>query len=133
MDERHIVIFDGMCNLCNGAVDFIIRRDPDARFAFVAIQSETGQALLQQYEPLDSEGETFVLLKQGVCYLKSDAALEIARDFRGFWRWLRVFGVFPRPVRDGVYRLLARNRYRLFGRRAVCRVPTDNVRQRFLE
>lgn len=133
MDDRHIVIFDGACNFCNGAVNFIIKRDPAGRFAFTPIQSATGQELINQYGAALVGFDTFLLVKDGQCFERTDAALEITKDLSGLWHWFRVFKGIPKPFRDYLYRLFARNRYRLFGRRDSCMVPTPDVRERFLE
>ena len=133
MDNRHIVIFDGVCNFCNGAVNFIIKRDPTGRFVFTPMQSPVGQELIEQFGAEMGGVDTFLLVKDGQCFERTDAALEITKDLSGLWHWLRVFKVLPRPLRDFFYRLFARNRYRLFGRRETCMVPTASVRERFLE
>ena len=133
MEDRHIVIFDGVCNFCNGAVNFIIKRDPAGRFAFTPMQSATGQELINKYGAALVGFDTFLLVKDGQCFERTDAALEITKDLSGLWHWFRVFKVIPKPFRDYFYRLFARNRYRLFGRRDSCMVPTPDVRERFLE
>ncbi len=133
MDNRHIVIFDGVCNFCNGAVNFIIKRDPAGRFAFTPMQSSIGQELVEKYGAEMVRVDTFLLVKDGQCYDRTDAALEITKDLTGFWRMFRVVKILPRPFRDYFYRLFARNRYKLFGRRDTCMTPTESVRERFLE
>ena len=133
MDNRHIVIFDGVCNFCNGAVNFIIKRDPAGRFVFTPMQSPIGQGLVEKYGT-DMVGlDTFLLVKDGHCYERTDAALEITKDLAGFWYLLRVMKILPRPFRDYFYRLFARNRYALFGKRDTCIVPIESVRDRFLD
>lgn len=133
MDDRYIVIFDGVCNFCNGAVNFIIKRDPLGRFAFTPMQSPAGQELIEKYGAAMVGVDTFLLVKDGQCFERTDAALEITKDLSGLWHWIRVLKVLPRPFRDYFYRLFARNRYKLFGRREYCMVPTVSVRERFLE
>jgi predicted DCC family thiol-disulfide oxidoreductase YuxK len=133
MDSRHIVIFDGVCNFCNGAVNLIIERDRTARFAFTPMQSQIGQELIKKHGAEMVGVDTFLLVKNGRCYERTDAGLEITKDLSGFWYFFRVMKIIPRPFRDYFYRLFARNRYALFGRRDVCMVPTENVRERFLE
>ncbi|MDP4558189.1 thiol-disulfide oxidoreductase DCC family protein [Halomonas meridiana] len=132
MDNRYIVIFDGVCNFCNGAVNFIINRDPEGTFAFTPMQSELAQELTQRFNVPDVGMDTLVLIKAGKCYVLSDAALEIAKDLKGPWRLCYVFKVVPRPIRDAAYKLFARNRYRLFGKREACMVPTVEVKSRFV-
>ena len=133
MADGAVVLFDGVCNLCNGAVQFIIDRDPQAHFRFAAQQSEPGAALLARVgRPLSGEPDTIVLVEGGRVYERSDAALRIARRLSGAWRLLALLRVVPRPLRDAVYGLVARSRYRVFGRSAECRVPTPELRARFL-
>lgn len=122
-DPHPVVIFDGHCQLCNGAVDFIIRRDPAARFRFVPSQSEAGKALLARHHLTEQSSETVVLICGDRALLRSDAALTIARSLSGGWPLLAVLRWLPRGLRDGVYRFVARRRYRWFGRRASCRQP----------
>lgn len=133
MDSRHVVIFDGVCNFCNGAVNFIIRRDPAGKFAFTPMQSQLGQDLIVKYGANTVGDETLILIKEGRCFERTDAALEITKDLTGLWYFFRVLGFLPTSFRDYFYRLFARNRYRLFGRRESCMVPDGSVRKRFLE
>ena len=132
MPQRHIVIFDGVCNFCNGAVNFIIQRDPKGLFAFAPMQHPRGRALIQEYQVPTVAVDTFLLIKNGRCYLGADAALEISRDLTGLWFLLRAFKIVPKPLRDYVYRVFASNRYQLFGKRATCMVPTPDVLSRFI-
>ncbi|HKW03130.1 MAG TPA: DCC1-like thiol-disulfide oxidoreductase family protein [Vicinamibacterales bacterium] len=116
---ERVVLFDGVCNLCNGLVQFIIRRDPHARFKFAAMTS--------------FEDDTLVLVEDGRKYVRSDAVLRIARRLRAPWPLLYAFIVVPRPLRDWAYDIVARRRYRWFGRREACMVPTPELRARFVE
>lgn len=129
-----IVLFDGVCNLCNGVVRFIVHHDPEGRFRFAAQQSEVGQALLRRYGVASNQAlaDSVVVIAGGRVLLESDAALEILRHLPGY-RWLYGLRHLPRPLRDGLYRLVARHRYRLFGRQKSCLVPTPELRERFLE
>lgn len=129
---RHIVLFDGVCNLCNGAVDFIIRHDTKERFAFASLQSEVGQALLRFHKLPTAAFDSMLLLKAGRLYQKSGAALQIAGELGAGWRLLKVFLLLPAPLRDGVYNFIARNRYRFWGKKESCRLPTPAERSRFL-
>ncbi|WP_404366900.1 thiol-disulfide oxidoreductase DCC family protein [Marinobacter sp.] len=134
MDNRHIVIFDGVCNFCNRAVNFIIARDPEGKFAFVPIQTELGRELMSGHgieQGGDAGVDTLVLLKNGRGYVRTDAVLEITKDLKGLWWLFNVFRIIPRPVRDYFYRVFARHRYRLFGKRKKCMVPSREVRDRF--
>ncbi|WP_404474474.1 thiol-disulfide oxidoreductase DCC family protein [Vreelandella venusta] len=132
MNNPHIVIFDGVCNFCNGAVNFIIKRDPKGVFAFTPMQSELAQELTERLNVPDVGMDTLVLIKAGECYVLSDAALEIAKELKGPWRFCYAFKVVPRPIRDAAYKLFARNRYKLFGKRDACMVPTEDVKSRFM-
>lgn len=128
-----MVLFDGVCNLCNGTVRFIARRDPGARFRFAALQSPIGRELLGVSALPDGALETLVLLEEGRLFVRSTAALRIARRLSGLWPLAYGAIVIPRPIRDGVYRLIARHRYRLFGRQETCMIPSADLRSRFLE
>ncbi len=126
------MLFDGVCNLCSGAVQFIIRRDPAGRFRFASLQSPLGEQLLARFG-IDRHVTDSVILVEGDRWSKeSDAALRIARGMRGAWKALVVFRVIPRPLRDALYRLIARNRYRWFGKQETCWLPTPELRERFL-
>lgn len=128
-----VVLFDGVCNLCNRSVAYIIRHDPRGRFRLASLQSAVGRALVAEHG-LDPDAlDTVVLIERGKLYRKSDAALRIARRLRGpsrFW-WTARF--VPRPLRDAAYGWVARNRYRWFGKRDECMVPGPGVRERFLD
>jgi predicted DCC family thiol-disulfide oxidoreductase YuxK len=126
---KHIVLFDGVCNLCNGAVRFILARDPAWRFRFASLQSDAARQRLQGEVP----AETMILIEAGKQYTKSAAALRIARRLRFPWPFLYAFVVIPRPLRDIVYDWVARHRYAWFGKRDTCMVPTPQMRGRFLE
>ncbi len=128
-----LVLFDGVCNLCNGSVQFIIDRDPNAYFRFAALQSDAAAPALAHCGRGDSTLDSIVLVEGGVCYSRSDAALRIARRLSGLWPVVYVGILFPRLVRDLVYELIARHRYRWFGRTETCRIPTPELRARFLD
>lgn len=133
MTNRHIIIFDGVCNFCNGAVNFIIRRDLDGVFAFTPMQSEIAKELIDRHGAEMVGVDTLLLIKNEQCYERTDAVIEITRDLTGLWHMLRIFKVLPRSFRDYFYRLFARNRYKLFGRREHCMIPTADIRNRFIE
>ena len=134
MDEPPILLFDGVCNLCNGTVQFIIDRDPKAQVRFAALQSEAARRELEARGHAAPEGEPdSVLLVEGDrVYERSDAALRVARKLSGAWPLLFAFIIVPRFLRDLVYRFIARHRYRWFGKTDECRVPTPELRARFL-
>lgn len=127
-----IVLIDGVCHLCQGLVRFIIPRDPKAHFRFAPLQSGVAEELLKAGGlPAGSLG-TVVLVENGVYYTESAAVLRIARRLRCPWPAAYVFILMPKPLRDALYRLVARNRYRWFGREEQCLVPTPELRRRFL-
>ncbi|QJX45615.1 thiol-disulfide oxidoreductase DCC family protein [Hymenobacter taeanensis] len=128
-----IILFDGVCNLCHGFVQFVIGRDKNQYFQFASLQSEVGQALLRQHglQPAITP-ETVVLLEGGQAYAYSSAVLRIMRHLSGAWRWLYIARVLPRPLRDAAYRFVARHRYQWFGQQEACLLPTPALRQRFL-
>jgi len=131
-EEHPIVLFDGVCNLCTGAVQFIIRHDPEGRFRFAPLQSQVGEQLAEECGVPTDELETMVVIDDGECYTRSDAALRIAHHLGGVYRLLSPLGVLPKRVRDVVYNLVAEHRYTVFGQRDQCMVPTPDIRSRFL-
>src|SRR5262245_40163634 len=120
---RDLILFDGECVLCSGWVNFVIRRDPPARFRFTAIQSAYGSRLAERFGIDRDYPETNVAVMGGRAYFKSDSTLAVLIDLPG-WRWMQVAFFVPKRVRDVCYDCIARNRYRLFGRRDTCLVPT---------
>ncbi|MFT6955815.1 MAG: putative DCC family thiol-disulfide oxidoreductase YuxK [Halieaceae bacterium] len=132
MDNRHIVIFDGVCNVCNGAVNFIIKRDPEGLFAFTPMQSDLARELMDKHKIKNVDIDTFLLIKNEQCFVFSSAALEIAKDLTGLWYIFNVFRLVPSAIRDFFYTVFARNRYALFGRQDTCMVPTQAMRSRFV-
>jgi predicted DCC family thiol-disulfide oxidoreductase YuxK len=131
--EPPIILYDGVCVLCSRVVRFVVRHDRAALFRFASMQSEPGRRLLARHGlPLDS-WDSFVLVEDGAAYLKSTAFLRVVTRLSGPWPALAVGRFLPERLRDQAYDLVARNRYRLFGRRDSCMVPTPEVRSRFLE
>jgi predicted DCC family thiol-disulfide oxidoreductase YuxK len=127
-----VVLFDGVCNLCNGAVQFLLRRDREHRLRYASLQSTAGRRLLQRHGLAGDTLETIVVVEGDRVRLRSDAALLLARRLPWPWPLLAAFLLFPRPLRDALYSLVARNRYRWFGRRASCMLPTPETADRFL-
>jgi simple sugar transport system substrate-binding protein len=127
-----VILFDGECNLCNGWVDFVIRRDRAERFRFASLQSEVARTLLGARRSADPLPDTIVLLEDGRTYRRSSAVLRILYGLGFPWSVFSLFTIIPRPVRDWTYNWIARNRYRWFGKRATCRVPSPAERARFL-
>lgn len=126
-----IILFDGLCNVCAASVQFVIRHDPAARFRLAALQSDVGRALCAAYG-VDAAVDSIVLIADGRAWDASDAALRIARGLRRPWPLAYALTAVPRPVRDAAYHAFARRRYRWFGRRATCLVPTAAIKARFL-
>ncbi|MCB0568945.1 MAG: thiol-disulfide oxidoreductase DCC family protein [Phaeodactylibacter sp.] len=127
-----ILLFDGVCNLCNSSVQFIIRRDPAGVFRFASLQSETAREMLAGSDKKIQALSTVILYEHGKWRLKSDAALHIVRRLPGLWPLLYVFILIPRPLRDAVYDWVARNRYRWFGKKEQCMIPRPEWRGRFI-
>jgi len=131
--EVNIVLFDGVCNLCNRMVQFIIRNDAKTKFRFASVQNESGQLLLRQLDlPLD-HFDTLVYISDSKFYLKSAAVFMILRELGGGWRLLSFFIIFPRFLCDMFYDFIAKWRYKWFGKREKCIVPTPEYSDRFLE
>ena len=132
MQSKPIILFDGICNLCNGAVQFIIRHDPDGKFLFASLQSETGQQLLKQYNLPATDFTSFTLVQDDTVYTKSTGALKVAKQIKGAWSCLYIFIIVPKFIRDAVYTWIAQNRYRWFGKKNACVIPTLELKARFL-
>jgi predicted DCC family thiol-disulfide oxidoreductase YuxK len=128
-----LVLFDGDCNLCNGAVKFILRRDRTGRFHFASLQSAAGRQALAAAGAKQPLPDSIVLVQDGAIAVKSAAALRIARGLPWPWPLLAVFWLVPRPLRDPIYDWVARHRYRWFGKTSSCLVPTPELRARFLD
>lgn len=126
------VLFDGVCNFCNNSVNFIIARDKVGYFKFAPLQSEIGEELIAKYGIDPADTDSVVLVDEGRAFTHSTAALKIARKLDGSWSLSYGLIVVPRFIRDGAYKLFAKYRYRLFGRRDACMMPTPDVRARFL-
>lgn len=129
---QQIVFFDGICNLCNSFVQFIIKRDPAARFRFASLQSEAAREIIQESELSADNLSTVVYRKEGRYYFKSSAVLHVLKDIGHGWSLLYGFILIPKGIRDWLYDRLARNRYRLFGKRHECMLPTPDLQYRFL-
>jgi len=128
-----IILFDGVCNLCSSSVQFIIKRDTKNQFHFASLQGRTGQEYLRRFRLPENTFNSFILVEEDHCYTRSTAALRIARSLDGAWPILYAFMIVPRFIRDGVYDIIARNRYRWFGKKEECWVPTPALRAKFLD
>lgn len=132
MSNPPIILFDGICNLCNNSVQFVIKHDKGNNFMFATLQSTTGQSLLLQYN-LPQEGfNSFVLIKDEKVYLKSTAALNVAKNLNGPVKLLYGFIIVPAFIRNSVYNFIAKNRYKWFGKKESCMIPTPALQSRFL-
>ena len=131
--SHHLILFDGVCNLCSGFVQFVIARDRGTHFQFGALQSESARRVLDQYDAPDPLPDAIVLVEDGKVYTGSTAALRIARRLTFPWPLAIVLFAVPRPLRDWFYAVVARHRYRWFGRRDHCMVPTPALRSRFID
>jgi len=131
-EDKSIIVFDGYCNFCSGSVMFIIRRDPGLIFSFTASQSEAGRQILKENNLSELAEHSLILVERGRIYYKSGAALRIARKLRGLWPLFYGFIIVPEVVRDFIYEVLAKNRYRLYGKREECFLPGEENRGRFL-
>jgi len=127
---NNIILFDGECNFCDSSVQFIIRRDVEGVFKFASLQGETGQRLLLEHH-IPKDMDSFLLITNNKAYLKSAAALLVSRRLKGLWKLLYAFIVVPRPIRDFFYDILAKNRYKWFGKKECCTIPTPEIRSRF--
>lgn len=127
-----IVLFDGVCNFCNGSVNYIIEHDKSSYFKFSPLQSEIGKELMAKYGIDKADADSVILIEDERAYTHSTGALRIARKLDGIWSWAYVFRVVPRPIRDFFYKTFAKYRYRLFGRQEACIMPTPEIRARFL-
>ncbi len=134
MDDsrENIILFDGVCNLCNGLVRFIIKRDKEGKFKFASLQSEAGQQWLSRFNLAKNEFESFVLIQGDRYFLKSTGVLKMLRELGGAWGVFYVFILIPHLVRDFLYDAIAKSRYKIFGRRDACMIPTPELKERFL-
>jgi predicted DCC family thiol-disulfide oxidoreductase YuxK len=129
-----VLLFDGVCNFCNASVQFVVKRDLRGELRFASLQSAVGQALLRRHGLEFDEFDTMVLVGNGKCLTRSDAALEVAGHLSWPWRTLGMIArLIPRRLRDACYRAFVRQRYALFGRAEQCMVPAPELRQRFLQ
>ena len=134
MEEgKKIILFDGVCNLCNSSVQFVIKRDKKDMFRYTALQSEVGQQMIKERGIDTSQVDSIILIEPGVAYYtKSDAALEIGQSFGGGWKLLAIFTWLPKPFRAAMYDFVARNRYKWFGKQESCMIPTPELKAKFL-
>ena len=132
MNDGPVILFDGVCNLCNGSVQFVIRHDRKKLFRFASLQSESGQQLLQQHQLPQTDFNSFVLIENGKVFTRSTAALKVAQKLSGPVKLLYGFIIVPKFIRDAVYNFISKNRYKWFGKKDSCMIPTPELRNRFL-
>lgn len=133
IQEKHpIIYFDGICNLCNHAVQFVIRHDPTAIFKFASLQSVKGQKLLATLPCKPGVANSFLLEENGKIYSKSTAALRVAKKLSGPVKWIYGFIIVPSFIRDGIYSFISQKRYQWFGKRESCMVPGPEINNQFL-
>ena len=131
--NKKIILFDGICNLCNDSVLKVIKYDKRDHFVFVALQSKSGQDIINYLKIDVSKIDSIILYEPGVAYdIKSTAALKIMKDFGGFWVLTQVFEILPTPIRDYFYDYIAKNRYKWFGKKESCMIPTPELKAKFL-
>jgi predicted DCC family thiol-disulfide oxidoreductase YuxK len=130
--SQDIVLFDGVCNLCNAAILFIIKRDKNNRFKFAPLESDAGKELLSMHQIDSSKIDSIVLISGDSAFAKAGAALRISKHLTGLWPLLYSLVIIPRCISDVVYDFIARNRYKWFGKKESCMIPTPELKSKFL-
>jgi len=130
--QKSIILFDGVCNLCNGLVQFVLPRDRNKQFHFAALQSKTGTTLQKQFGFDPNDLNTFIIIQKDKVLTRSSAALFLLQNLGGLWSLMRVFWIIPRPLRDAVYNFISKNRYRWFGKQESCMLPQPQWMERFV-
>ncbi len=132
-NDKKIILFDGVCNLCNSSVQYVIQRDKKDEFRFVALQSELGKKIIKHIGLTNSNIDSIVLYLPGIAYYyKSSAVIEIAKSLQGFFNYGMLFRLLPNALRDVVYDYIARNRYKWYGKKESCMIPTPELKAKFL-
>jgi predicted DCC family thiol-disulfide oxidoreductase YuxK len=132
MDNNPVILFDGVCNFCNGAVNFTIKKDKHKTIRFAALQSDIGKTMLQQFGLPENDLRSFLFIENGKLYNRSTAVLRVCRYLKGLWPLCYGFIIVPAFIRNAVYDLIARNRYKWFGQKEECMIPTADIKARFL-
>ena len=132
MQEHPVILFDGVCNFCNTTINFLIRQDRQKVLRFAALQSEAGQQLLERFSLPKEKFDSFILIDKGKVYKSSTAVLFLSGKLPWYWKWTQLFWLVPTALRDAVYGVIARNRYKWFGKKEQCMLPSAEVRSRFL-
>ncbi len=133
-EGKKVILFDGVCNLCNSSVNQVIKRDKNNVFLFIALQSKTGQKILDHLKIDTLETDSIILFdpKKGH-YIKSEAVLKITKEFSGFWKLLQIFTIFPTSFNNVFYDFIAKNRYKWYGKKESCMIPTPELKAKFLD
>lgn len=131
--QNDVILFDGVCNLCNNAITFIIKRDPKNRYRFASLQSNIGKQYLDKHQIDTNHTDSIVLIRGKHAYTKASAALRIALHLSGLWPVLIVFIVIPKFISNSIYDYIASNRYRWFGKRESCMIPTPEIKNKFID
>ena len=131
-NHHNIILFDGVCNLCNGTVNFVIDHDPKGTFKFSALQSDIGKNYIEKFAIDTAKTDSIILIEKDQAYIKSTAALRIAKKLSGAYPLLYGFIIIPTFIRNMVYNWIAKNRYKWFGKSDACRIPTPELTERFL-
>ena len=132
-ENKKIILFDGVCNLCDNAIQYVIKHDKKDVFRFVPLQSELGKEILNYLKIDTSKMDSIILYEPGIAYFyKSDAALEIVKDLNGFLKWSIIFKIIPSSLRNPIYDYVARNRYKWYGKKDACMIPTPELKAKFL-
>lgn len=132
LENKKIILFDGVCNLCNGSVNFLIRRDFKKEFNFTPLQSNFGKLLVEELN-IPKQIDSIILVINDEYYLKSNAIIKIIKELKWYWRILIVVKILPQKTRDAIYDFVANNRYKWFGIRKECMIPTEDIKSRFIE
>ncbi len=131
--NNSIILFDGVCNLCNASINFIIKRDKKRIFRYTPLQSNEGKKLLDKYSLISNELNTVILIEENTVYTKSTAFIEITKSLSGAWKIARILKIIPKNIRDFLYDIIAGKRYKWFGKRNECIIPNENYKDLFLE
>lgn len=130
--DKPVILFDGICNLCNNSVQFVIKRDPEGIFKYASLQSDFGQQLLKEFNLPADKFNSFILFQDHKIYTRSTGALKMLAQLKG-WKWASIFFIVPRFIRDGIYNFISKYRYSWFGKREECIIPTQELKARFID
>ncbi|MED4284278.1 thiol-disulfide oxidoreductase DCC family protein [Priestia megaterium] len=131
--KQSVILFDGVCNLCSGWVQFVIKRDSKGIFKFAPLQSELGNSIIKDYNIKMKGKASIVLIEHNIAHIESTAILRIVSQLEGPIKILRLFSLIPKPIRDNTYRFISKNRYRFFGRKESCLIPSKEIQNRFIK